>query len=40
LRVAVLMGGNSSEYDISLISGKEVLKNLPKKYERYSETFN
>jgi len=32
LRVAVLMGGNSSEYEISLISGKEVLANLPEKY--------
>lgn len=26
------MGGNSPEYEISLISGKEVLANLPKKY--------
>jgi len=26
------MGGNSSEYDISLISGKEVLRNLSDKY--------
>ncbi|MEK7061318.1 MAG: D-alanine--D-alanine ligase [Patescibacteria group bacterium] len=32
LRVAVLMGGRSPEYEISLISGKEVLANLPKKY--------
>ncbi len=32
LRVAVLMGGNSPEYEISLISGKEVLANLAKKY--------
>ncbi len=32
LKIAVLMGGNSSEYDISLISGKEVLSNLSKKY--------
>jgi D-alanine-D-alanine ligase len=32
LRVAVLMGGNSSEYEISLISGREVLTNLSKKY--------
>jgi len=32
LRVAVLMGGNSPEYDISLMSGKEVLENLPSKY--------
>ncbi|OGJ06535.1 hypothetical protein A2192_01305 [Candidatus Nomurabacteria bacterium RIFOXYA1_FULL_35_17] len=32
LKVAVLMGGNSSEYDISLISGKEVLRNLSDKY--------
>ncbi len=34
LKVAVLMGGNSPEHDISLISGREVVRNLdPKKYE-------
>lgn len=34
LKVAVVMGGRSSEYDISISSGKEVIKNLnPKKYE-------
>lgn len=34
LKVAVLMGGNSPEHDISLISGSEVVKNLDiKKYE-------
>lgn len=34
LRVAVLMGGKSSEHEISLISGREVVKNLdPKKYD-------
>lgn len=32
LRVAVLMGGKSPEYEISLISGKEVVRSLPKKY--------
>ena len=32
LRVAVLMGGNSSEYEISIISGREVMVNLPKKF--------
>lgn len=33
-RVAVLMGGRSPEYEISLISGREVVKNLdPKKYD-------
>jgi D-alanine-D-alanine ligase len=30
--VIVLMGGRTPEYEISLISGKEVVKNLPKKY--------
>lgn len=34
LKVAVLMGGNSSEHEISLLSGHEVVKNLNKnKYE-------
>ena len=34
LRVAVLMGGKSPEHDISLISGKEVVRNLnPQKYD-------
>jgi D-alanine-D-alanine ligase len=34
LKVAVLMGGNSSEREVSLVSGKEVIKNLNKdKYE-------
>ena len=34
LRVAVLMGGKSPEYEISLISGREVARNLdPKKYD-------
>ncbi len=32
-RVAVLRGGPSSEYDVSLKSGETVLKNLPSKYE-------
>src|SRR3989338_2734354 len=34
LKVAVLMGGKSAEHEISLISGREVAKNLnPKKYQ-------
>ena len=34
LRVAVLMGGKSPEHEISLISGREVVKNLnPNKYK-------
>jgi len=34
LRIAVLMGGKSSEREVSLMSGKEVVKNLDKeKYE-------
>jgi len=34
IRVAVLMGGNSTEREVSLMSGKEVMKNLDKeKYE-------
>lgn len=32
-RVAVLRGGPSSEYEVSLKSGETVLKNLPAKYE-------
>ena len=32
-RVAVLRGGPSSEYDVSLKTGEAVLKNLPSKYE-------
>jgi len=31
-KVAVLMGGKSPEHDISLITGREVLKYLPKKH--------
>lgn len=34
LRIAVLAGGKSAEHEISLISGKEVVKNLnPQKYQ-------
>jgi len=34
IKIAVLMGGRSPEYEISLISGREVVKNLDKsKYE-------
>ncbi|MDE1874463.1 MAG: D-alanine--D-alanine ligase [Patescibacteria group bacterium] len=33
IRVAVLRGGPSSEYDVSLKSGEAVLKNLPSRYE-------
>lgn len=34
LRVMVLMGGKSPEYEVSLVSGREVVKNLDrKKYE-------
>lgn len=33
IRVAVLRGGPSSEYEVSLRSGETVLKNLPSKYE-------
>jgi len=32
IRVAVLRGGPSSEYEVSLKSGQTVLKNLPEKY--------
>lgn len=36
LRVVVFMGGRNSEYDVSISSGKEVLKNLDKdKYETF-----
>ena len=31
LKVAVLMGGKSSEHEVSIVSGKEVIKNLDKK---------
>lgn len=31
IKVAVLMGGKSAEYEISLISGREVIKNLDKR---------
>lgn len=33
IRVGVLRGGPSSEYDVSLKTGASVLKNLPNKYE-------
>ncbi len=33
IRVAVLRGGPSSEYEVSLKTGETVLKNLPQKYE-------
>jgi D-alanine-D-alanine ligase len=33
LKVAVLMGGKTPEHEISLISGQEVVRNLPKKYD-------
>lgn len=32
-RVAVLMGGKTPEHEISLISGREVVRNLPSNYE-------
>lgn len=32
IKVAVLMGGKTPEHEISLISGREVIKNLPKEY--------
>lgn len=32
IKVAVLMGGRSPEYEISLISGREVVAHLPRKY--------
>ena len=34
-RVAVLRGGPSSEYDVSLKSGQTVLKHLPEKYQAH-----
>jgi D-alanine-D-alanine ligase len=33
IKVAVIRGGPSSEYEVSLKSGETVLKNLPQKYE-------
>ncbi|PJA33850.1 MAG: hypothetical protein CO184_00935 [Candidatus Zambryskibacteria bacterium CG_4_9_14_3_um_filter_40_16] len=33
IRVGVLRGGPSSEYEISLLSGHNVLKNIPERYE-------
>lgn len=33
IKVGVIRGGSSSEYDISLKTGEEVLKNLPEKYK-------
>lgn len=36
LKITVLMGGKSSEHDVSLVSGKEVIKNLDK--QKYSVT--
>lgn len=35
IRVGVLRGGPSSEYDVSLKTGENVLKNLPEKYLGY-----
>ena len=32
IRVAVLRGGPSSEYDVSLLTGNTILKNLPQHY--------
>jgi len=41
LKVVVLMGGISSEREVSLISGNEVVKNLDKKkYEIIPVDFN
>ncbi len=34
-RVAVLRGGPSSEYDVSLVTGAAVLEHLPDKYEKH-----
>ncbi|PIS13989.1 D-alanine--D-alanine ligase A, partial [Candidatus Shapirobacteria bacterium CG09_land_8_20_14_0_10_47_13] len=31
LRVAVLMGGKSPEHEVSLVTGREVVRNLDKK---------
>lgn len=33
LKIVVLMGGSTPEYEISLLSGREVVRNLPSKYE-------
>jgi D-alanine-D-alanine ligase len=33
IRVAVIRGGPSTEYEVSLKTGESILKNLPKKYE-------
>lgn len=33
IKVVVLMGGKTPEHEVSLVSGKEVVRNLPKKYE-------
>lgn len=33
IKVAILMGGKSPEHEISLITGRKVVKNLPKKYD-------
>ncbi len=35
IRVAVLRGGPSSEYEVSLRTGSAVLKNIPEKYKAY-----
>ncbi|MAG59804.1 D-alanine--D-alanine ligase [Candidatus Woesebacteria bacterium] len=35
INVAVLMGGKTAEHDISMLSGKEVLKNLSEKYRGF-----
>lgn len=35
LRIGVLRGGPSSEYEVSLKTGENVLKFLPEKYEKY-----
>lgn len=35
IKVGVIRGGPSSEYDVSLKTGGEVLKHLPKKYEGF-----
>lgn len=40
LKVAVLMGGNSSERDISLISGRAVIKGLSKSMRFEIRTYN
>ena len=33
IRIAVLMGGKTPEHEISLVSGREITRNLPEKYE-------